>query len=200
MTRRGNTKSAKIMPVAIRRNACPVAVSPSRNRVPAGVVAFAQLSQQYARIPHPGPQSPFQVWLKGVQQIRRFRPWSDSCLASGSFRYRRTVLRSNPVIPLIAWMLNPCRFSSVISFTSSPLNRSGDLLSSRVRPRSKLSPAGGIFQRPYGGLLFAPALTHIANAWDCGPDAANFSDCNRNKHKAACTTTVLRRFQLLASR
>jgi hypothetical protein len=52
--------------------------------------------------------------------------------AAGAATYFRTVLRSNRLIALIAWMLSPSRFSSAKLFTSFALNRPRRLLCSRV--------------------------------------------------------------------
>jgi len=53
------------------------------------------------------------------------------------------VFRSQPERRLIVWMLNPCRFSSSISCTSFPLNRSRHLSALRVGVGRNFCSGGG---------------------------------------------------------
>ncbi len=70
---------------------------------------------------------------------------------SGLSRYFRTVLRSNPVIVLIAWMLSPCRFISTNSLTSHVLNSLGT--SSVLESVPASAPVrGGEFSTGYMGI------------------------------------------------
>jgi hypothetical protein len=51
------------------------------------------------------------------------------------------MLRSNPVMLLMAWMLTPCRFNSSTLCTSFPRNRSRSLLLQRSVLASALARA-----------------------------------------------------------
>src|ERR1700675_4599452 len=64
-------------------------------------------------------------------------------------RSSRMVLRSQPVSSLIAWMLIPCRCSSLSSCTSLPLNKSRNLLHAEWVPVYHIK-GWGKFNRHYG--------------------------------------------------
>src|SRR3989454_5601256 len=82
----------------------------------------------------PRPPKPHNLCHEPLLQDTRYGLNGSSLLACarrgpytgtppGSSRYLRMVLRSQPVNWLIAWMLIPCRCSSLISSTSLPLNK-----------------------------------------------------------------------------
>ena len=64
-------------------------------------------------------------------------------------RSLRIALRSQPVSSLIAWMLIPCRRSSLSRCTSLPLNKSRNLLRAECVPVYHIK-GWGKFNRHYG--------------------------------------------------
>ena len=105
------------------------------------VVAFAQVPQQYARIPHPGPQSLLQVWLRGVPAdsaiptVVRIRAWLPvpSDIAGPSYGQIQSSHSSLGCSILAA--------SALLSRSRpSPLTGQGTSSLRESRPRSKLGP------------------------------------------------------------